>query len=415
MDLLWIILLGLLIGLVLGGLGGGGAILTVPALVYVVGQQAQDATTSSLVIVGLTAAVGVLSYRSAGRVRWGMGLTFGAVGLPATWLGSFLNHRVDENLLLLGFSVLMVLAAVAMVADQSRGASSSTPANGSPEGTSAVSTTSARPSGATARRSPGSSTSVLDRPATAEARTGRPSPAAIVGVALVVGLLTGFFGVGGGFIIVPALVLVLRLPMHQAVGTSLMIVALNSATSLGSRLTTANFDWAVIVPFTLAAMAATLAGKRVADRLPARQLKLGFAALLILVAGYTAWQSVDALTADGTETGGSEASSATASPTAIVSPGEAQTAVTGGAVLIDVRTPAEYTAGHLDAARNIDLSSPTFDADVSALERDTTYVVYCASGNRSTAAVERMTELGFTALVNGGGFDDLATVLPTAP
>jgi uncharacterized membrane protein YfcA len=112
-----------------------------------------------------------------------------------------------------------------------------------------------------------------------------------------VGLLTGFFGVGGGFVIVPALVLVVQLPMRRAVGTSLLIVAANSATSLATRLGTAHFDWAVIVPFTLAAIAATLLGKRVADRLPHRQLTLGFAVLLGLVAVYTGAQSLHGLLA----------------------------------------------------------------------------------------------------------------------
>ncbi|MBD3782344.1 MAG: sulfite exporter TauE/SafE family protein, partial [Micrococcales bacterium] len=101
-----------------------------------------------------------------------------------------------------------------------------------------------------------------------------------------------FFGVGGGFIIVPALVLVLGLPMQSAVGTSLLIVAANSATSLVARLGSIHVDWSVILPFTAAAMVATVAGKQVADRLPARRLKIGFAVLLLLVAGYTAWRSV---------------------------------------------------------------------------------------------------------------------------
>lgn len=271
MELLWIIVLGLAIGAVLGGLGGGGAILTVPALVYVVGQSGQDATTSSLVIVGLTAAVGVLSYLAGQRVRWGLALVFGLIGLPAAFLGSFLNHRVDENVLLLSFSGLIVLAALAMVADTAR----------------------------TARTG-----------RTEESPAARPSPVLVVAVALTVGLLTGFFGVGGGFVIVPALVLALRLPIQQAVGTSLMIVALNSASSLVSRAGTAQFDWDVIIPFTLAAMVATLIGKRVADRLPAAHLKHGFAVLLLLVAGYTAWQSIDGLTSEPATTTPSSGSAA---------------------------------------------------------------------------------------------------------
>lgn len=257
------IALGVLIGAVLGGLGGGGAILTVPALVFVLGQTAQEATAASLVIVGVTAAVGAVSYLAAQRVRWRTALAFSALGLPGTWLGSHLNHQVEESVLLLAFAALMAVAAIAMVADQWR-------------------TSTGR------RRSP------TRREAAESALTGRPQWAVVAAAALGVGMLTGFFGVGGGFVIVPALVLVLRLPMHQVVGTSLVVVSLNSATSLAARAETAHFDWSVILPFTAAAMAATIGGKLVADRLPARQLTHGFAVLMILVAGYTAWQGAPA-------------------------------------------------------------------------------------------------------------------------
>src|SRR5690625_7529764 len=82
----------LLIGAILGGLGGGGAILTVPALVYIVGQSAQEATTSSLVIVGLASLVGIASYLRDHRVRWGISLAFGLGGIPGTWFGSYFNQ-----------------------------------------------------------------------------------------------------------------------------------------------------------------------------------------------------------------------------------------------------------------------------------------------------------------------------------
>lgn len=399
MGLVTILALGLVIGLILGGLGGGGAILTVPALVYIVGQPAQEATTSSLVIVGLTAAVGVLSYVRAARVRWGLGLAFGLLGLPATWLGTFLNHRVNEHLLLLGFSVLMLGAAAAMVADRTKQAPEP---DARPARAVAPNRLPAEPSfGAQAPKA--ATTSLLERPATTETTSSRPSPLAVILAALAVGLLTGFFGVGGGFVIVPALVLVLRVPMQQAVGTSLMIVALNSATSLLARAGTAHFDWEVIVPFTLAAVVATLAGKRVADRLPARQLKIGFAALLILVGGYTAWQSVDGLLASDS------APSAAAADSAIVSPATVEQALAGGAIALDVRTPAEYDAGHLDGARNLDINAPDFDTLLNELDPQATYVVYCASGRRATLAIDRMEQAGFDDLLNGGGFSDLAS------
>lgn len=281
-DLVLVVALGLLIGAVLGGLGGGGAILTVPALVYLVGQSAQEATTSSLVIVGMTALAGAASHLRSGRVRWGVGLVFGLVGIPATWVGSYLNHRVDEDVLLLGFSALMLVAALAMISGGPGDARDDAEPD-APSGAAAPVSSGPRP-GTTALR-------VAEQVHLAGARV-RPPLLATVLVASAAGLLTGFFGVGGGFVIVPALVLALRIPMPQAVGTSLVIVALNSGTALVSRAAEVHIEWSVVGPFAVAAMAATVLGKRVADRVPARRLQVAFAALMVLVAGYTAWQSV---------------------------------------------------------------------------------------------------------------------------
>lgn len=286
MDVVYAVLLGLAIGGVLGGLGGGGAILTVPALVYVIGERAQDATAASLIIVGVSALAGVTTYVGARRVDWKTAAVFGVIGFPATWVGTLANHHAEENILLLGFAGLMLVAAIAMVGRQRKPARSDGVAVPAPRPAHAVvgdASTAARPG-------------VTSAPASATTQpTARSRPIVAIPAALGVGLLTGLFGVGGGFVIVPALVLVVHLPMRRAVGTSLLIVAANSATSLATRLGTARFDWAVIVPFTLAAIAATLLGKRVADRLPHRQLTLGFAVLLGLVAIYTGTQSLHGL------------------------------------------------------------------------------------------------------------------------
>jgi uncharacterized membrane protein YfcA len=108
----------------------------------------------------------------------------------------------------------------------------------------------------------------------------------------VVGFLTGFLGVGGGFIIVPALVLAIDMPMPIAVGTSLLIIAINSGASLAARTGHAHFDWPIIVPFTIAAMAASLAGKKIADQLPQTVTTRAFAVLILAVAAYTAGQAL---------------------------------------------------------------------------------------------------------------------------
>lgn len=280
--------LGLLIGLTLGALGGGGSVLTVPALVYVIGQDAQTATTSSLFIVGISALVGALEHARSGRVRWGVGVAFGVVGIAASYAGTALNRLVDPHVLLLAFAVVVLAAATGMLGNTAKRADRPATerqrvhAGSKPDG--------APPAAGDGPRG----TSSASAPETS--RSGRRWSAAqaskVLAAALLLGFMTGFFGVGGGFVIVPALVLALRMPMAEAVATSLLIIALNSTSSLVARAASADFDWSVIVPFTLAAMAGALAGKKVADRLSGTTLTRAFAALLIAVAVYTATSSI---------------------------------------------------------------------------------------------------------------------------
>lgn len=240
------IAVGLLIGLSLGALGGGGSILTVPALVYVLGQSAPAAVTASLVIVGVAALTGAAGHALDHHVRWIPGLLFAAFGAGASYAGTALSRQVDPNVLLLAFAGLMLLAGAGML-----------------------------------RRS---------------AERARPTAentdlAALVVAGAFVGFLTGFFGVGGGFVIVPALVMALGYDMPAAVGTSLLVIAVNSAVALAARAGHESFHWAVIVPFTVAAVLGSLAGRQVATRLPSTQLRRAFVALLFAVACYTAVRS----------------------------------------------------------------------------------------------------------------------------
>jgi uncharacterized membrane protein YfcA len=146
-----------------------------------------------------------------------------------------------------------------------------------------------------------------------------------------VGFMTGFFGVGGGFIIVPTLVLILGFDMPEAVGTSLLIIAINSAVALSSRLATTGVDWRVAVPFTVAALVGALVGNRVADRLPSSDLIRWFAALLVVVALYT---FVNTLVAPPTAT------HARTTHSSIGSPGTRQTAHNDSGVALDMLFPA---------------------------------------------------------------------------
>lgn len=253
--------LGVLMGMVIGGLGGGGGVLTVPALVYVLGQSAQDATTSSVIIVGATALAGTLARLRGDTIDWRTGLAFGAAGLPVAYLGTRLNHAVSEPVLLLAFAGLTIVAATAMLLDRRR----DQPPPAADAGTTVVAT----------------------RVTAYAAKT------VVCGGA--VGFLTGFLGVGGGFLVVPVLVLAMRIPVRVAIGTSLLVITVNSAASLATRVTALHLDWTIIAPFTVAAIAGSVAGKRLAARVDTDRLTTAFAVLLVVVGTSVGLQSLLAL------------------------------------------------------------------------------------------------------------------------
>lgn len=278
MTVLLALALGLVIGLSLGALGGGGSILTVPVLVYAVGQSAQSATTGSLVIVGITAAVAAAGHARGGRVRWGAGVAFGAAGVPASVLGTRLNAHISPAVLLVCFALLMVVAASAMLAKTMVAARPSELADDEQAARLRTPATVGVPSGAARQDRPAAA------PQQARGKTGTALKVLLAG--LVVGFLTGFLGVGGGFIIVPALVLALRYDMPTAVGTSLLVISLNSGVALLARGGHEQFHWSIIIPFTLAAVTGSLGGRRVAVRASGTSLTRAFAVLLLAVAAY---------------------------------------------------------------------------------------------------------------------------------
>jgi len=261
---------GLLIGFSLGALGGGGSMLAVPALVYLFGQDPRAATTGSLLIVGVTSAIGALAHWRAGRVRLGSGLAFGALGIAGSLAGTRLSAGVPANVLLASFSVLILVVAALMTRrrrEQARTGCALTRGIETP-------IVSLRPS------------------LTVDASRGTT----LVLTATGVGLLTGFFGVGGGFAAVPAIVLVLGLPMPVAVGTSLLVISINSFTALAFRADAQlTLDWWVIGGFTISAVVGSLAGSRLVSRVSPARLSIAFTGLLVAVALYTAARSFPAL------------------------------------------------------------------------------------------------------------------------
>jgi uncharacterized membrane protein YfcA len=272
--------LGLLIGLALGSLGGGGSVLAVPVLAHIAGQSAVAATSTSLVAVGAASAVATVSHARAGRVRWDAAAAFLLTGIAGTWAGSTLSGRLDGDVLLLAFSALVLVAAYRMLTgcptctqvgeDRALAAPHASPT----QADTAPSIVLLDPD----RRS---AVSLAPAPAPVNRRWGAVSR--VVAAGSVVGFLTGLFGVGGGFVIVPALTLALGLTLPMAIGTSLVVIAGNTAIALAFR-GVESVDWDVAVPFTATMLVGSAVGSAVAASLPPKRSLHAFAALLVAVA-----------------------------------------------------------------------------------------------------------------------------------
>ena len=275
MTLLVAVAAGLLIGLGLGALGGGGSILAVPVLVYLLGQGPAQATTGSLVVVGVTSLIGAGTAYRAGNVLLWRGLAFGLVAVGGAAAGAKAAAHVAEPVLLGAFAVLMLVVGAVMAVRQWRGR----------HGSDARATA--------ARRA------TLDDPILTFSPTFAcqcPRALKVLVTATVVGLLTGFLGVGGVFLVVPALLVALSLPAQYAVGTSLVVITLTSAAALAVRAGVGvTPDWGVVLLLTAAAAVGGVLGARLADRADDRRLSLAFTVLVLAVAGYTAIRALPPL------------------------------------------------------------------------------------------------------------------------
>ncbi len=239
-----ILVLSLLIGASLGLLGGGGSILTVPILVYVAGLPAKEAIAASLFVVGVTSIAGVIGHARGGRVQWRTGLLFGLAAMGGAFGGGLLGGQIPGDWLLVAFALMMLATSVAML----RG-----------------------------RKSP---------PTPTGGEQHRLPLARILIDGSVVGLVTGLVGAGGGFLVVPALVLLGGLPMSVAVGTSLLVIAMKSFAGLAGYLTTVTLDWPLILGVTLAAIAGSVAGGRLVGVVPEAALRKGFGWFVLAMGGF---------------------------------------------------------------------------------------------------------------------------------
>lgn len=240
------LVLAALIGVSLGLLGGGGSILTVPVLVYVLGYAAKPAIVMSLPVVGVTSLVSAIVHWRRGDLQLRMALFFGALAMLGAFAGATLAPLLSGSVQLALLAVVMLAAAGAML-----------------------------------RTGP-----VSDGPIRRA-----PRLALMVPVALGVGVLTGVVGIGGGFLVVPALVLFAGVPMREAVGTSLLVIAMNSASAFVGAFGTAPLDWRLLILFTGIAVFGALVGTGFAARVPQATLKRAFAVLLFVMGGFVLYQN----------------------------------------------------------------------------------------------------------------------------
>ncbi|HEX6117308.1 MAG TPA: sulfite exporter TauE/SafE family protein [Solirubrobacterales bacterium] len=260
MDALLSVPFGIAIGLVVGAVGGGGAILALPVLVYVLGQGVGPATTASLVVVAVAAAFGAGSLARDGRIELRLAAVFSIPAAAGAYLGTLASDDVDPRALVVAFIPVMLAAAAAIWLREG-------------------------------------SASPRDR----HLPDSLPKVAVAATAGLGVGVLTGFFGVGGGFLIVPALTVLLGLELHRAVATSLVIIAVTGCAALASHLAAgAEPDWALTAAMSAATALGALAGSRWGRRLSARSLAHGFAAIVAAVAVFLL---VDALLLGGPPVG----------------------------------------------------------------------------------------------------------------
>jgi uncharacterized membrane protein YfcA len=231
---------GAAIGGALGLTGTGGSILAVPALVYLVGEDVHTAIGTSLAVVGGIAAEGVVGQRNT--VQWKAGVLLGACGVVGSIPGSLLSSYVSSTILMLLFSALTITASISMLISQR----SDTP-------------------------------------------TEKAAPLWIIIIAgACIGFLTGFLGVGVGFLIVPTMVFAFACTMQVAIATSLLVIALNSFVGLATRFATASIEWSVVAAFLAGGVAGNVVASNLVNRLDQRSLKRIFAVFILAVGLFTA-------------------------------------------------------------------------------------------------------------------------------
>lgn len=239
-----------LTGLSLGLLGGGGSILTVPILVYVVGMDTKVAVALSLAVVGTTTLFGTLGHLKNKNVNIKLALFFGVIAIPSTFLGSYLSQFVSGAVQLIIFATIMIVAAVFMYKGKKD----------------------------------------LD-----ESEFEQNTALVLLSGSLV-GLLTGFIGVGGGFLIVPALIFFTGTNMKEAVGTSLFIITINSFFGFISYLNIVTIPWEFLIKFTGCSIIGILIGAKLVKYVPQKKLRKSFAIFLVIMGCFIVYKNLNVFT-----------------------------------------------------------------------------------------------------------------------
>ena len=279
------LVVGVVVGVVVGALGAGGGILAVPVLVFVLGMPAHQATAASLVIVLITALVSLPHHWRRGTVRAREGLVFALLAILGAVGGSLLSPLVPERILLLLFGVMLGVVAAAMLrrARRTRGE----------EGPEAPGAAPVHDDPVLDRRGPDevvteAGTRHHGRADLPPAAPAAPRPVLVAAAAIGTGFLTGFFGVGGGFVVVPVLILVLGLAMRYASGTILLVMVVVTAASLLARLgSDVQIDWTLTLVFAAGSAVGGILGGPLSARARPSTLTLLFAILLGGVAAAT--------------------------------------------------------------------------------------------------------------------------------
>jgi len=238
----------LFVGLSLGLMGSGGSILTVPVLIYLAGEQEKVAIAESLGIVGAVSLAGFVPYAFKKQVHWESVILFGLPGMAGTYVGAMIAGYVSGTFQLMLFALVMLIAAVMMFRDKKE----------------------------------------IDKSGEVDVQH---TWWKIVLEGLAIGVLTGLVGVGGGFLIVPALVLLGGLPMHLAIGTSLIIIAMKSFSGFFKYIDVLenlnlSMNWDLVLIFSLIGATGSFVGKTVGSKISNKGLKQGFAVFLVVMGSY---------------------------------------------------------------------------------------------------------------------------------